>query len=65
MPTTLCVFLGWQDLSSENTTSENQRSSASIGTGELQPQQESQELSEVLQQEQSGNDNMHMNAHTK
>ncbi|XP_030278233.1 cilia- and flagella-associated protein 74 isoform X3 [Sparus aurata] len=42
-----------QDLSSENTTSENQRSSASIGTGELQPQQESQELSEVLQQEQS------------
>ncbi|XP_073326821.1 cilia- and flagella-associated protein 74 isoform X2 [Pagrus major] len=42
-----------QEISSENTTSENQRSSASIGTGELQPQQESQELSEALQQEQS------------
>ncbi|XP_036960629.1 cilia- and flagella-associated protein 74 isoform X2 [Acanthopagrus latus] len=42
-----------QEISSENTTSENQRSSASTGTGELQPQQDSQELSEVLQQEQS------------
>ncbi|XP_044067515.1 cilia- and flagella-associated protein 74 isoform X4 [Siniperca chuatsi] len=37
---------------SQNTTSDNQRSSASMGTGELQPKQESQELSEALQQEQ-------------
>ncbi|KAM9350311.1 cilia- and flagella-associated protein 74 [Symphorus nematophorus] len=41
-----------QEISSHNTTSVNQRSSASMGTGELQPKQESQEFSEALQQEQ-------------
>ncbi|XP_045912230.1 cilia- and flagella-associated protein 74 isoform X3 [Micropterus dolomieu] len=41
-----------QETSSQNTTSDNQRSSVSKGTGELQPKQESQELSETLQEEQ-------------
>ncbi|XP_076597344.1 cilia- and flagella-associated protein 74 isoform X1 [Chaetodon auriga] len=41
-----------QEINSQNTKSDNQRSTASVVTGELQPKQESQELSEVLQQEQ-------------
>ncbi|XP_035511787.1 cilia- and flagella-associated protein 74 [Morone saxatilis] len=40
----------YQEMSSQNTTCDNQRSSASMGTGE--PKQESQELFEALQQEQ-------------
>ncbi|XP_068589913.1 cilia- and flagella-associated protein 74 isoform X3 [Cebidichthys violaceus] len=40
-----------QEKSSHNTTSDDQSSSVSMGTGELQPKQESQELSEALQQE--------------
>ncbi|XP_034393240.1 cilia- and flagella-associated protein 74 [Cyclopterus lumpus] len=40
-----------QEKSSHNTTSEDQSSSVSMGTGELQPKQESQELSEASQQE--------------
>ncbi|XP_054465778.1 cilia- and flagella-associated protein 74 [Anoplopoma fimbria] len=40
-----------QETSSQNTTSDDQSSSVSMGTGELQPQPESQELSEALQQE--------------
>ncbi|XP_070767007.1 cilia- and flagella-associated protein 74 [Enoplosus armatus] len=41
-----------QEPSSQNTSSDDQRSSASMGAGELQPKQGSQELSEALQHEQ-------------
>ncbi|XP_070696380.1 cilia- and flagella-associated protein 74 [Pempheris klunzingeri] len=41
-----------QETSSQNTASDNQISSASMSTRGLQPKQESQELSEALQQEQ-------------
>ncbi|XP_041802502.1 cilia- and flagella-associated protein 74 [Chelmon rostratus] len=41
-----------QEMNSQNTKSDHLRSSASMDTGELQPKQESHELSEVLHQEQ-------------
>ncbi|XP_067447707.1 cilia- and flagella-associated protein 74 isoform X2 [Thunnus thynnus] len=41
-----------QETSSQNTTSDNQKSSASTGTGEVQLQQDGQELSEASQNEQ-------------
>ncbi|XP_037629906.1 cilia- and flagella-associated protein 74 isoform X4 [Sebastes umbrosus] len=40
-----------EETSGQNTTCDEQSSSVSMGTGELQPKQESQELSETLQQE--------------
>lgn len=50
----MCVcVIDWQEVSSHKVTSDNQRSSASMGLGELQPKQDSQEFSEALQQEQS------------
>ncbi|XP_035863811.1 cilia- and flagella-associated protein 74 isoform X3 [Sander lucioperca] len=45
-----------QETSSQSTTSVDQSSSVSLGTGELQPKQENQELSEALQQEHSESD---------
>ncbi len=61
----MCVVVGWQETNSQNTTSDNQRSSASLGTRELQPMQDSQELTEALLQEQPGKVIIHMHTWTK
>lgn len=57
----LCVYAAdWQEASGQNVMSDNQSSSASISSGELQPKQDRSEYSEALQQEQSSKANSYL-----